>query len=173
MEQNNAQENQAPGVKKSKPILRQFDEKSKGWGSAVASAFIIFIIIVGGIFTGYLLSRGSEGKAATKKTKKLNGNVELIESKKEAGIKDPDVFSDSTEGKLEVNDFSKVKEGSHKLLRVGGESQTAYLTSTVIDLNKYVGQCVQVWGETFSGKEAGWLMDVGRIKILDKCPQGL
>jgi hypothetical protein len=30
-----------------------------------------------------------------------------------------------------------------------------------------VGKKVQVWGETFKGQKAGWLMDVGRIKALE------
>ena len=26
---------------------------------------------------------------------------------------------------------------------------------------------VQIWGETFKGQKAGWLMDVGRIKVIE------
>ena len=48
----------------------------------------------------------------------------------------------------------------------GDASQNVYLTSSVIDLSKYTGKKVQVWGETFQGQKAGWLMDVGRIKLL-------
>ncbi len=58
-------------------------------------------------------------------------------------------------------------EGTHKLIREGGESQTAYLTSSIIDLDPLVGKKVQVWGETFKGQKAGWLMDVGRVKVLE------
>jgi len=58
-------------------------------------------------------------------------------------------------------------EGSHKLTREGGESQTLYLTSTVVDLEQFVGRKVQVWGETFAAQKAGWLMDVGRVKVLE------
>jgi len=56
-------------------------------------------------------------------------------------------------------------EGSHKLLRPGGESQTVYLTSSVTDLDVFVGMEVEIWGETFKGQKAGWFMDVGRVKV--------
>jgi hypothetical protein len=26
---------------------------------------------------------------------------------------------------------------------------------------------VKVWGETFKGQKAGWLMDVGRVKVME------
>lgn len=58
-------------------------------------------------------------------------------------------------------------EGSHKLLRPGGVTQTVYLTSSVTDLNEVVGMEVTVWGETFQGQKAGWLMDVGRVEVIN------
>jgi hypothetical protein len=74
-------------------------------------------------------------------------------------------FKDSAEGYLE--DGGLDGEGSHKLLRPGGESQTVYLTSSVTDLSELAGVEVKVWGETFKGQKAGWLMDVGRVEVLD------
>ena len=56
-------------------------------------------------------------------------------------------------------------EGSHRLLRPGGDSQTVYLTSSVTDLDVFVGMEVELWGETFKGQKAGWFMDVGRVKV--------
>lgn len=73
-------------------------------------------------------------------------------------------FKDSAEGYLEVGGIDG--EGSHKLLRPGGESQTVYLTSSVTDLTELAGSEVKVWGETFKGQKAGWLMDVGRVEVL-------
>jgi hypothetical protein len=58
-------------------------------------------------------------------------------------------------------------EGSHKLLRPGGDNQTVYLTSSVTDLDLFVGMEVEVWGETFKGQKAGWFMDVGRVKVVN------
>jgi len=52
------------------------------------------------------------------------------------------------------------------LQRTGGESQNVYLTSTAVDLSKFLGKKVRVWGETFQGEKAGWLMDVGLVEVL-------
>jgi hypothetical protein len=52
-------------------------------------------------------------------------------------------------------------------VREGGPSQTAYLVSSVIDLDSYAGKKVKVWGETFAAKKVSWLMDVGKIEILE------
>ena len=73
-------------------------------------------------------------------------------------------FKDSAEGYLEEGGLEG--EGSHKLLRPGGDSQTVYLTSSVTDLDELVGTEVRIWGETFKGQKAGWLMDVGRVEVL-------
>lgn len=76
-----------------------------------------------------------------------------------------EVFKDSAEGYLEAGGLDG--EGSHKLLRPGGDSQTVYLTSSVTDLDKLVGMDVKIWGETFKGQKAGWLMDVGKIEVVN------
>ena len=81
------------------------------------------------------------------------------------GIKDEKTFKDSAEGYLEIGGADG--EGSHKIIRPGGISQTVYLTSSITDLDKFAGMEVKIWGETFKGQKAGWLMDVGRIEILN------
>lgn len=84
------------------------------------------------------------------------------------GSQDTDAFKDSAEGYLEKGGLEG--EGSHRLTRPGGESQTVYLTSSVTDLDTLEGMEVKVWGETFKGQKAGWLMDVGRIEVIN--PKG-
>ncbi len=74
-------------------------------------------------------------------------------------------FKDSAEGYLEIGRLGG--EGSNHLLREGGASQTVYLTSSSTDLDKFQGMQVKVWGETFKGQKAGWLMDVGRVKVME------
>jgi len=76
-----------------------------------------------------------------------------------------EVFKDSAEGYLEKGGIDG--EGSHKLLRSGGVSQTVYLTSSVTDLDKFIGMEIKVWGETYQGQQAGWLMDVGKIEVIN------
>jgi hypothetical protein len=75
------------------------------------------------------------------------------------------VFKDNATGYLQAGGFED--EGSHTLMRAGGKSQYVYLTSSVTDLDKFIGMEIRVWGETFRGEKAGWLMDVGRVEVVD------
>lgn len=85
------------------------------------------------------------------------------------GITDDSTFKDSAEGYLEEGGVNG--DGSHSLLRAGGESQTVVLTSSVTDLDKFIGMNVKVWGETFKAQTAGWLMDVGKVEVVN--PEGI
>jgi len=136
------------------------------------AGIILAIILAGGI-TGWFLANRGGLPIGPIQTKKLTGGAELVQGPKEVGIKDVETFRDTAEGRIEINDNSNIPEGSHKLIRPGGPSQTAYLISSVIDLSQFLGKCVQVWGETFAGQKASWLMDVGRVKLLDSCPSGI
>jgi hypothetical protein len=86
-------------------------------------------------------------------------------TKNEAGIVDESKFATTTDGVLEEGGIGG--EGTHHLVRGSGPSQYAYLTSSVVDLGGFVGKKVQIWGDTMSGKKAGWLIDVGKIKVID------
>ena len=123
---------------------------------------ILGIIIVLGLLSGYgLYSYKTFG------TVRLAGkDVEIVKTANEEGVKDASTFRDTATGQLSENDGKITNEGTHILVR-GDASQNAYLTSSVIDLSKYIGKKVQVWGETFKGQKAGWLMDVGRIKVIN------
>jgi hypothetical protein len=157
------------------PLVRGLgEEKKQNLKEILLPAGVILAIILAGVFTGnFLVNRRGGLPTGPAETKTLEEGVEMVSGPEEVGIKDVRVFRDSAEGKIEVNDGSVTTEGSHKLLRPGGESQTAYLTSSVVDLNLFIGKCVQIWGETFKAQKAGWLMDVGRVKLLDECPSGI
>lgn len=114
-------------------------------------------LIVLGMGTGYLLSRVGSPTVSGKPT--------MIKTDKSVGSTDTKTFKDSAEGVIEKGGVDR--EGTHKLTREGGPSQTAYLLSSVVDLDSYVGKKVRVWGETFAAKKAAWLMDVGRIELLE------
>ncbi len=125
------------------------------------------IAIVGGVATGW----GSFGLFAKQPTAEGDSNPPLqqvagssIKAGDVFGSGDSTTFSDFAEGYLEAGGIDG--EGSHKLLRSGGPSQTVYLTSSVTDLDKLVGMDVKIWGETFKGQKAGWLMDVGKIEVV-------
>lgn len=133
--------------------------KSIDWTGKTIGVLVVVLLL--GILTGFGLYAWT-----TKGTKLVAGkNVEVVQNSTEEGVKDASTFKDTATGIIQENDGKLTKEGTHILVR-GDVSQNAYLTSSVIDLSKYVGKKVQVWGETFSGQKAGWLMDVGRIKVL-------
>ncbi len=75
------------------------------------------------------------------------------------------VFKDSASGTIEKGSINGV--GTHILNREGGVSQRASLTSSVVDLDLFVGRKVEVKGETNSSKQTAWLMDVGSVKVLE------
>lgn len=139
------------------PVVHPLKEES-GDGKVFLLTIGIIVIIGAGIFTGYLLSqRGVSNRGGGKATSS--------QAKQVVGSEDTKTFRDSAEGVLEKGGLDG--EGSHKLIRPGGESQTAYLTSSVVDLDQFVGKKVKVWGETFKAQKAGWLMDVGKIEVLE------
>jgi hypothetical protein len=81
------------------------------------------------------------------------------------GVQDASAFVDNATGYLEKGGVDG--EGSHKLLREGGASQTVTLTSSVVDLDKLSGMEVKLYGETNKAEKAGWFMDVGRVEIIN------
>lgn len=120
---------------------------------------VAVVIVLAGIGSGYLLMRRVSPQVAG------SSSTVMIKTDKEVGSTDTKTFRDSAEGTLEEGGING--EGTHKLIRDGGPSQTVYLISSVVDLNEFVGKKVQVWGETIDAQKAGWLMDVGRVKILE------
>jgi len=120
-----------------------------------------FILIIGaGIGTGYALSL--RNKSTSNNTSK---SAAMIKTANEAGTMDTKTFKDFAAGTLEEGGING--EGTHKLIRPGGNSQTVYLISSLVDLEPFVGKKVEVYGQTIKAKTAGWLMDVGRIKVVE------
>ncbi|MDP1721764.1 MAG: hypothetical protein Q8L37_00990 [Candidatus Gottesmanbacteria bacterium] len=125
------------------------------------TAMVVYVLLIAlGLGTGYLMTRN------TKITNtQPNESSNMVKTDKVEGVSDTKNFKDSAEGLMEKGGING--EGTHKLIRDGGPSQTAYLVSSVIDLDTYVGKKVKVWGETFAAKKASWLMDVGKVEILE------
>jgi len=121
---------------------------------------IIVAVVAVGIFTGLVFSSRS-------KNAKLAAGAAMSEENLPPEQKKSfnQTFRDSAEGVIQKNDLDKVSQGTHKLIRPGGEDQTAYLTSSVLDLDQYVGKKVKVTGETYGSSEVGWLMDVGKVEV--------
>ena len=127
--------------------------------------------IIIGLFALALVLGVSSGVIVKKITTSSPGSnlrgVDIDESSLKVGdsfgVDDTDLFPDTVTGYLEKGGING--EGTHSLLRLGGVSQTVYLTSSIVDLDEFVGHQVTIWGETFSGQKAGWLMDVGRVRV--------
>lgn len=145
---------QVSGLKKKIMMFVKNDKKS--FYIIVA---LLILAVGGGIYTGKILAKGNIGGTAP------SGNTApgATQSLNEAGVDDSESFPDTAEGKLEEGGING--EGTYHLVREGGPGKNVYLTSTIIDLKSFVGKNVQVWGQTLSAKQAGWLMDVGRIKV--------
>lgn len=117
------------------------------------------MIVVAGVTTAWFLS--------TRVMNKTLGTEAVApgatQSSNEAGILNPNFKYDTAEGKLVEGGIGG--EGTHHLEREGGATKYVYLTSSVIDLQSFVGKNVEVWGETQASKKAGWLMDVARVQV--------
>ncbi len=117
------------------------------------------LIILLGTGVGYLLFRASPPQIAGTSTSAM------IKTDTEIGSTDTKTFRDTATGVLKKDGLNG--EGTHQLIRDGGPSQTVYLISSVVDLDQFEGKKVEVWGETIKAQKAPWLMDVGRVKILE------
>jgi hypothetical protein len=142
------------------PGLRKVPTKNLGSKLGQFLPIIIIVAVVAvGIFTGLILSsRNKNAKAARAAISEENLPPEQKKSFNQT-------FRDSAEGVVQKNDADKYGQGTHKLVRPGGKDQTAYLTSSVLDLDQYLGKKVKVYGETFGSSQVGWLMDVGKVEV--------
>lgn len=141
-------------------VLHGFEKSS----SLFNTTFFIVLagVILLGVGAGYLLTINStSSKTMGEKTTSVGASLPkgTIE-----GSDDTKTFKDQAEGVLKKGGIEG--EGQYHLVRPGGESQNVYLTSSIIDLSKYVDVKVRVWGQTNAAQKAGWLMDVGRIEVL-------
>lgn len=142
-------------------LIRNFDEKpSSSLFSMKFVGLILLVVVLGGL-TGFILTRN-------KTTGKFVGNTlstSGVSKGTTIGSDDTKTFKDSTEGLLKEGGVDG--EGQFHLQRPGGESQNVYLTSSTVDLSQVVGKKIKVWGETQKAQKVGWLMDVGKIEVLN------
>lgn len=131
--------------------------------SARQKTAVLFLVVIGlGIGTGYALAQMNSSSTPGDKISLLpksetqKGNI--------VGSDDTETFKDEAEGELKEGGIEG--EGQYHLVRPGGESQNVYMTSSTVDLSKFVGKKIKVWGQTQTAQTAGWLMDVGRIEVL-------
>lgn len=123
---------------------------------------VLLVFVAAGISGGYVLSH--QGVANTLgKASPLSASS--IQKGSVYGTNDTATFKDTTTGT--VTNGGIEGEGQFHLVRPGGDSQNVYMTSSLVDLSLFVGKKVKVWGQTQTAKKAGWLMDVGRVEVLE------
>ncbi|MFA6602486.1 MAG: hypothetical protein WCT01_01650 [Candidatus Shapirobacteria bacterium] len=138
---------------------------------SVSTKLPIIIIAVLAIFSGFILSRLTPSSNTATNLSDSESSASPVSVTDPADLK-PGVFygnnskdfTDTATGIIESGSVNG--EGTHILIRDGGDSQKASLTSSVLDLDLFVDKKVEVRGQTNSSNKANWLMDVGSIKIL-------
>ena len=119
---------------------------------------IVISAVVLGVLSGYIISQ----KGGIMQSPGTSGNTT-------ASVKDPTqdtkTFKDFAEGTIKAKpqpSDGEYTEGTHILQREG--AVPVALTSSVVDLSKYEGKKVKVYGETQKALKEGWLMDVGKVE---------
>lgn len=130
---------------------------------------LVIVGIILGIGTGFFVAQknlllADESAGVASGVQNLSDSTS-IKKGDVFGSADEKTFRDQAEGILMAGGIDG--EGSHHIERGANKTQWVYITSSVVDLDLLVGSRVAVWGETNQGKKAGWLMDVGRVKVLE------
>ena len=136
---------------------------------------LVIIIIALSTATGFWLSRLLPQNSSSNSPLFTSGEAKPLSADK---ISDKDqikagavygnqnsTFADTATGVIESGGVNG--EGTHTLIREGGEDQKAALTSSVLDLELFVNRQVEIKGETNSSTKAGWFLDVGMVKVLE------
>lgn len=145
-------------------LMRSLDQQSQESIFSVKIILFLILVIFLGIASGYFLSQNNNSLGSLNIGTKIGGLSSSTKGEV-VGSDDLKTFKDTTEGLLKEGGIDG--EGQFHLVRPGGDSQNVYLTSSIVDLSKFVGKKIKVWGQTYDAQKAGWLMDVGRIEVLD------
>lgn len=139
------------------PNLIQHLNKSDTMNKLLIIVLIFSVVL--GILTGYLLSHSKNNKLVSSISR---GATEAPKNPEQ----DIDTFNNWADGTLQKKtppkDPNEYVEGTHYLIRE--EGVPVALTSSVLDLTKYEGKKVRVYGKTEKPIKEGWLMDVGRVE---------
>ncbi len=146
------------GISKANKITRDFistDNPSK------LLLTVVIVSVVLGTLTGFILANKGRGGGLT--------SAGLGAPTAKNAQTDTRTFKDFAEGvikaKPQPSDPGDYTEGTHLLQRDG--AVPVALTSSVVDLSKYEGKKVKVFGETQKALKEGWLMDVGKVEVVN------
>lgn len=162
MEENKSKDKNQESAKSTKEIFHQFKKPQSFIDTKKIIIFIACIAV--GVIAGFLLSQTSSSTGGLLVSKSGN-NSSSVSKGAIVGSNDLGTFKDSATGVMASGGIDG--EGQFHLVRPGGDSQSVYLTSSIVDLSQFIGKKVKVNGQTQAAKKAGWLMDVGRVEVLE------
>lgn len=149
----------------SQPLVHDFNGKNVRSAFTLKVIALLVVIIIAGVFSGYMIAGKSNNITTGGGTKTgSNSTSSSVASGTIIGSNDTTTFNDTAQGTLKEGGIDG--EGAFHLERSGGASQNVYLTSSIVDLSKFIGKNIKVWGQTQKAQHAGWLMDVGRVEVL-------
>lgn len=145
------------------PLVKDFNKGDISSTFTPKIIALLVLVVVFGIVSGYFISGFNKAQVSTTGS---DGILNLSSAPKGTvvGSNDTSTFKDIASGDLKAGGIDG--EGAYHLERPGGESQNVYLTSSSVDLSKFIGRKIKVWGQTQKAQHAGWLMDVGRVEVL-------
>jgi len=158
-------------IKNKKKNLGESMAKKKGKKPDKQILAISIVAICLGVLTGFGINKiKGPGSGGSGPGGRGNSNIEQVAGDKVKagdtfGVDDPDTFDTNAIGYIQKAEIAD--EGTHRLVRPGGVSQTVNLISSVTDLDKFEGMEIKVYGETFKSQKGGWFMDVGRVEVIN------
>ena len=141
--------------------MHKFNQTTSTAALRKVIGFLIIVAILG-VATGFLLGNSKSGSGKHMLSLPQLGNSM---QGKTFGSNDTTTFKDTAEGILQNGGIDG--EGQYHLVRPGGDSQNVYMTSSSVDLSQFINKKIKVWGQTQAAKKAGWLMDIGRVQVLE------
>lgn len=147
--------------KSEEPLVRDMNSESPLFTPKVLLLLIVVIVLGGG--SGYVFAQKKTANTPISMNEITDSSS--IEKGMVVGSDDTKTFKDTAEGVVRAGGIEG--EGQFHLVRPGGDSQNVYMTSSLVDLSKFIGKKIKVWGETQKAQKAGWLMDVGRVEVLE------
>lgn len=156
------QPSEPPAGKKFTQTLEPIPMAKKSTNSLKIILLALTVVLLG-IGTGYGLAKmGSSAPGVETPTTNTPIESDQIEVGKVYGSQ-INGFTDEAAGVIVDGGING--DGTHRLLRPGGESQIVCLTSDVLDIDLFLDHKVTVWGETFNTLKCGWFMNVGRVEV--------
>lgn len=152
----------SPSEKATDPVMHSFTPANRGISGRTV-LFVLVLMVFFGVGTGYsasLIFAQTDNKVLP-----IALNPDAPQQGKSYGSGDPEIFKDVAEGVLKQGGING--EGQYHLERSGGDSQNVYMTSSTLDLGQFLNRKIKVWGETQEAQSAGWLMDVGKVEVLE------